>query len=121
MRQLHRVGVVIAGMLLAVFYTVAPGQAADQEVPVQQVSQEISVQQPVQAATDDQDVLVCGFYKDVWTAWYSHCDTTCIFIWVDHYPAGSGGPDGWKKIPTYGTYDIGGAGDIHNAWYDHVC
>ena len=121
MRQLQRVGVVIAAMLLAVLYTAAPGQAAEQEAPVGQVSQELSVQQPAQAAMDDPNALVCGFYKDVSTAWYAHCASSCIFIWVDYYPIGSGGPDGWKKIPTGGTYDIGGAGDIHNAWYDHVC
>ncbi|ANN18225.1 hypothetical protein SD37_22995 [Amycolatopsis orientalis] len=60
---------------------------------------------------------VCGFYKTAVTAYYNHCADSCIWIWVDYTRT----TDGWKHIPNRGITDLGGAGDVNNAWYDHVC
>ncbi|MBE1573071.1 DUF6355 family natural product biosynthesis protein [Amycolatopsis roodepoortensis] len=60
---------------------------------------------------------VCGFYENHVTAFYAHCADSCIWIVVDY----ESGPNQYKQILQRGTVDIGGARDVNNAWYSHVC
>lgn len=71
-------------------------------------------QGPVQVkpAGDAAEMAVCGYYENAVTAFYNHCGSGHVLIYIDRTWASD---YYWCIGP--GNWDIGGAGSVSNAWY----
>lgn len=72
-----------------------------------------AVSEQAKPGSEDVAAQVCGYYEDAVTAWYNHCGSTHVIIYVDAtWPRAD-----WTWCIGPGTWDIGGANAVSNAWY----
>jgi hypothetical protein len=109
-RTVLRISAVIA-VLGALTLSATVAQASPQDGPRPASAAVVPV--PAQPGSGDVSAQVCGYYEDAVTAWYNHCGSGHVIIYVDAtWPR-----DDWSWCIGPGVWDIGGAGAVSNAWY----